>query len=103
LFRLGYAHSAEAWLGDRLVGGLYGVAIGQVFYGESMFYVEPNASKVVFAELVNHLKAWGYRIIDCQVSTEHLISFGAEDIQRHDFLELLKVYCDLGVSTEAWQ
>ncbi|MEQ1530370.1 MAG: leucyl/phenylalanyl-tRNA--protein transferase, partial [Methylococcales bacterium] len=82
LHQLGFAHSAEAWLDGVLVGGLYGVAIGQVFFGESMFHSKTNASKVVFACLVDQLKRWNYQLIDCQVHTRHLESFGAQEIDR---------------------
>lgn len=99
----GYAHSAEAWLNDELVGGLYGVAIGQVFFGESMFFTHTDASKVAFAHLVEQLKAWGYKLIDCQVSTQHLISFGAEELSRVEFASLLNTYCEQLPLPSAWQ
>jgi leucyl/phenylalanyl-tRNA--protein transferase len=86
LHRLGYAHSAESWVGDLLAGGLYGVAIGAVFFGESMFYTEPNASKVAFASLVGDLAARGYRLVDCQQETAHLERFGARPVSRRRFL-----------------
>ena len=87
LHEQGFAHSAEAWSRGRLVGGLYGVAIGKAFFGESMFYLEPNASKVAFVELVRRLQAAGVEIIDCQVETEHLKRFGAELIPREVYLQ----------------
>ncbi|MEE2787473.1 MAG: leucyl/phenylalanyl-tRNA--protein transferase [Myxococcota bacterium] len=90
LFRQGYAHSAEAWLGDRLVGGAYGVTLGGVFFGESMFSSVPDASKVVYAHLVPALHRLGYRLIDCQVYTEHLSRFGATDWPRDRFQAALK-------------
>jgi leucyl/phenylalanyl-tRNA--protein transferase len=86
LHERGYAHSIEAWLGDRLVGGLYGVAVGTTFSGESMFAAEPDASKVAFTTLLAHLVVWGYRIVDCQVHTEHLARFGATMWPRDRFL-----------------
>ncbi len=86
LHELGYAHSIEAWQGDRLVGGLYGVALGTTFSGESMFAAEPDASKVAFTTLLGHLVAWGFRIVDCQVHTEHLARFGATMWPRERFL-----------------
>jgi leucyl/phenylalanyl-tRNA--protein transferase len=89
LHRRGFAHSAEAWLDDELVGGLYGVTLGAAFFGESMFSLEPNASKVVFATLVPHLEVAGYRVIDCQIYTDHLAQFGAEDWPRSAFLAAL--------------
>lgn len=89
LHRLGVAHSAESWRDGRLVGGLYGVAIGGVFSGESMFAREPDASKVAFVTLVGQLRAWGFGMIDCQMPTEHLHRFGARRMPRARFLEML--------------
>ena len=103
LHRLGYAHSIETWLGDELVGGLYGVALGQVFFGESMFHTKTDASKVAFVYLVENLINWGYQLIDCQVHTDHLVSLGAEEITRYEFTDLLEYYRDLPVSETAWQ
>lgn len=103
LFRLGFAHSAEAWHDGKLVGGLYGVALGQVFFGESMFHTMTDASKVVFVMLVEQLRSWGYQMIDCQVHTRHLESFGAQEIGRKDFVNLLDHYCETPASAEAWK
>jgi leucyl/phenylalanyl-tRNA---protein transferase len=103
LHQSGYAHSCEAWLDGRLVGGLYGVAIGQVFFGESMFHRESDASKVAFVELVGHLTRWGFELIDCQVSTDHLISLGAEEIPRSKFINLLGQYCSRQPAASAWR
>lgn len=89
LHRLGFAHSAECWLDGELVGGLYGVAVGDLFSGESMFARAPDASKVAFVWLVRQLQAWGFKLIDSQVHTEHLARFGAEEIPRERYLELL--------------
>ena len=89
LHRLGFAHSVEAWNGDRLAGGLYGVAIGRMFYGESMFTRESNASKVAFVTLVRQLARWGFEMIDCQMSTDHLASLGAREIPRQEFVSRL--------------
>ena len=86
LHDLGYAHSIEAWRDGKLVGGLYGVALGRTFAGESMFATEPDASKVAFTTLLGHLALWGYRIVDCQVHTEHLARFGATMWPRSRFL-----------------
>jgi leucyl/phenylalanyl-tRNA--protein transferase len=86
LHDLGYAHSIEAWRGQSLVGGLYGVALGRAFAGESMFATEPDASKVAFTTLLGHLSMWGFRIVDCQVHTEHLARFGATMWPRARFL-----------------
>lgn len=103
LYKSGYAHSAEAWLNGELVGGLYGIAMGRVFFGESMFHSKTDASKVAFVSLVEHLKRWGYQLIDCQVSTRHLRNFGAEEIPRGDFIKLLDQYCDRSPDPLAWQ
>lgn len=92
LHKMGFAHSAEAWLNEELVGGLYGVAIGQVFYGESMWTQVKDASKVAFVTLVQKLIEWGFQLIDCQVTTAHLLSFGAEELPRTLFLKLLNKY-----------
>ena len=89
LHKQGVAHSVESWLGDQLVGGLYGVAIGNVFFGESMFTRETDASKVAFATLVEKLTDDGFRLIDCQQQTRHLASFGARPISRAEFLQRL--------------
>ena len=87
--RLGHAHSAESWRDGRLVGGLYGVALGGVFFGESMFHNETDASKVAFVNLVRQLEEWGFRLVDCQLETDHLARFGASGIPRPQFLEEL--------------
>lgn len=103
LHQLGIAHSVETWRQGELVGGLYGVGIGQVFFGESMFHTQTDASKVAFAHLVAQLKDWGYHLIDCQVHTQHLVSLGAEEIKRDMFKKLLDQYCDAPISPNAWQ
>ena len=82
---LGYAHSVEAWLGDSLAGGLYGVAIGRMFFGESMFARVTDASKVAFVHLVRQLERWQMPMLDCQMSTQHLASLGAREIPRLEF------------------
>lgn len=92
LHELGYAHSAESWLGDELVGGLYGMRLGRIFFGESMFSRRSDASKVPFVHLVRKLQDDGVVLIDCQVTTEHLLSLGAEEIPRKRFIELLDRY-----------
>jgi len=102
LHQQGVAHSFEAWFDDELVGGLYGIAIGQVFFGESMFHKKTDASKVAFCCLVQQLSSWGYQLIDCQVHTDHLTSLGAEEISRHDFSKLIKQYCALQANENAW-
>jgi leucyl/phenylalanyl-tRNA--protein transferase len=90
LHALGYAHSAEAWEGDELVGGLYGVSLGSCFFGESMFALRSDASKVAFVALVGQLAAWSFDLVDCQVYTEHLAHFGAEQRSGRWFREALE-------------
>ncbi len=90
LFQRGYAKSFEVWEGENLVGGLYGVDLGHVFCGESMFSNRPNASKFAFIKLAQECQDKNYRLIDCQVHTQHLESLGAELISRSDFLQFLK-------------
>lgn len=89
LHRLGYAHSVEVWQDDQLVGGLYGLALGRVFFGESMFSRADNASKVAFAHLARQLAQWHFGLIDCQVASAHLSSLGAREIAREDFEQIL--------------
>lgn len=89
----GYAISAESWLDGKLVGGCYGVKIGKMFYGESMFHHVTNASKAAFASLVEYLMGQGVGMIDCQMKTAHLASFGAREISRDDFINKLNLLC----------
>ena len=89
LHEAGYAHSAEAWQDGALVGGLYGVWLGRIFYGESMFAEAPDASKVAFVELVARLREAGCSWVDCQQETEHLARFGAASVPRRQFLKVL--------------
>lgn len=89
LHRMGYAHSAEAWRGGRLAGGLYGVSIGGAFFGESMFSREADASKTALVALARQLLGWGIGLIDCQTATEHLRRFGAREWPRTRFLAAL--------------
>jgi leucyl/phenylalanyl-tRNA---protein transferase len=103
LHRLGYAHSAEAWLGDDLAGGLYGVNVGGVFFGESMFARASDASKVAFVALVEQLKRWGIGLIDCQVHTEHLARFGAEEWSRRRFLGALAATLEAPTRLGPWR
>ena len=102
LHKLGYAHSVETWLNDRLVGGLYGIAIGNVFFGESMFSLERDASKVALKRLCDELVARGYQMIDCQMATPHLMSLGAELIPRLDFIQLLSAHVGEDLTPRAW-
>ncbi|MBS4052114.1 MAG: leucyl/phenylalanyl-tRNA--protein transferase [Methylomonas sp.] len=103
LHRMGFAHSVEAWQDRQLVGGLYGIGIGRVFFGESMFHRKTDASKVVFAHLVGQLTLWDYQLIDCQVSSGHLFSLGAEEIPRQVFAGLLDRLCPSPPAPLAWQ
>ena len=89
LHESGFAHSVEAWEGNRLAGGLYGVSLGQCFFGESMFTRISNASKVAFVVLVKHLKSLDFALIDCQITTGHLTRFGAREISRTRYLDEL--------------
>lgn len=89
LFERGYCHSVEAWQEDRLVGGLYGVAIGRAFFGESMFTREPNASKICLVHLVQRLIERGFTLLDTQFTTPHLKRFGAVDVPRERYEKLL--------------
>lgn len=90
LHKLGFAHSAEAWLNGKLVGGLYGIRLGNVFFGESMFSHQSNASKYAFIKYVQQLVNENVQLIDCQVYTEHLESLGAKMIMRQQFMQLLQ-------------
>jgi leucyl/phenylalanyl-tRNA--protein transferase len=90
LHRLGYAHSVETWMDDELVGGLYGIGIGKMFYGESMFSRRSDASKIALAHLCAQLQRWDFGMIDCQMNTPHLASLGAREIPRNEFLSRLQ-------------
>lgn len=89
LHEMGLAHSVETWIDGELAGGLYGVALGQVFFGESMFSRVPDASKIAFVHLVRQLQQWKFGLIDCQVRTSHLASLGAREISRTEFSQML--------------
>jgi leucyl/phenylalanyl-tRNA---protein transferase len=102
LHRLGWAHSVECWSGGRLVGGLYGVAVGHVFYGESMFALERDASKVALRRLCDELNARDFHMIDCQMATPHLLGLGAQLIPRSDFIDLLQLHATLQVPPGSW-
>jgi leucyl/phenylalanyl-tRNA--protein transferase len=90
LHRLGFAHSFEAWDGEELAGGLYGISLGAAYFGESMFADRPDASKVAFVRAVEWMGSWGVNLIDCQVRTEHLLRFGAAEMARSSFLRRLR-------------
>ncbi len=102
LHRQGHAHSIEVWHQSELVGGLYGVSIGRVFFGESMFSRRDDASKIALVFLREKLISWGYQLIDCQVYSEHIISLGAEEIPRSTFCDLLTRWCNTEPHTNSW-
>jgi len=95
LYALGYGHSIETYHGDRLVGGLYGIRLGSIFFGESMFSRESDASKVAIARLVDECRARDIQLIDCQVASSHLASLGAREVSRNEFVGLLKRHARL--------
>jgi leucyl/phenylalanyl-tRNA---protein transferase len=92
LHRLGFGHSVETYRAESLVGGLYGIQLGQVFFGESMFSLERDASKVALVRLVDECRARDIKLIDCQVASAHLAAFGAREVTRHEFVVLLGRY-----------
>jgi leucyl/phenylalanyl-tRNA---protein transferase len=102
LHRSGYAHSCEVWRDDELVGGVYGVSFGAMFFGESMFFREPDASKVALASLVGQIERWGFSLLDCQVMNPHLHSLGAREIPRGEFLERLAANQALATRLGPW-
>jgi leucyl/phenylalanyl-tRNA---protein transferase len=102
LHELGFAHSIEAWQGDELVGGLYGVSLGAAFFGESMFARAPDASKIAFVATVRQLDAWQIGLVDCQVHTDHLERFGAYEVPRLDYLEMLHTALDQPTRRGSW-
>ncbi len=103
LHRRGVAHSVEAWRGDALVGGLYGLSLGAAFFGESMFAHETDASKVAFVALVEQLRRWSIPLVDCQVYTVHLASLGAREWPRRDFLAALHAALDRPTRLGPWR
>ena len=102
LHELGHAHSVETWQEDRLVGGIYGLAIGKMFFGESMFSAAPDASKVALARLVHLLQQTGVKLLDCQVASEHLLTLGMRPIPRKSFVEYLDQYVDSEPAVRVW-
>lgn len=102
LFTLGYAHSAECWASGELVGGLYGVAIGGAFFGESMFSTANNASKITFVQLSRYLQKRGFILIDCQVPSPHMAALGAAPVARTEFLTLLNKAVALPLPQGHW-
>lgn len=103
LHHAGYAHSVEVWREGDLVGGLYGVALGQVFFGESMFSFASNTSKIALVHLVKQLQQWNYELIDCQVSSQHLKSLGATEISRNEFKKRLQKLLPAKTKTGYWE
>ena len=103
LHRRGVAHSVEAWEGDQLVGGIYGLSLGAAFFGESMFALRADASKVAFVTLVEQLRRWSIPLVDCQVYTAHLASLGAREWARSDFLAALRVALDRPTRLGPWR
>lgn len=103
LHREGYAHSVEAWCDGRLAGGLYGVAIGRMFFGESMFSRQSDTSKIALAHLTRQLERWGFGLIDCQMTTAHLASLGAHEIERRDFMRALRELINYPTRRGAWR
>lgn len=103
LYRAGYAHSFEAWFEGRLVGGLYGVALGKCFFGESMFTLITDASKTAFVKLVEYLDKHSFSLIDCQISSPHLLRFGAREIPRARFIRQLDTALGKPALKGPWQ
>jgi leucyl/phenylalanyl-tRNA---protein transferase len=99
----GFAHSVETWMDGELAGGLYGVSIGRAFFGESMFARRTDASKIAFVHLVRQLETWGFGLIDCQMKTGHLASFGAREIPRREFAERIRTLVAQSPVTGRWR
>jgi len=103
LHQMGHAHSIETWMEGELVGGLYGVSIGRMFYGESMFSRKTDASKIALAHLIQQLKQWDFGMIDCQMNTAHLASLGAREIPRKEFIARLQELIHYPDIASPWQ
>ena len=103
LHRLGFAHSVETWQGPTLIGGIYGVALGRVFFGESMFSLARDASKVAMARLVEELIGRGLELLDCQIPSAHLASLGVRTVPRHRFVGLLQQWVDEPTTVGDWR
>lgn len=103
LHDLGHAHSVETWRGNRLVGGMYGLAIGRIFFGESMYSAAPDASKVALARLVHLLQHTEVKLLDCQVVSDHLLTLGMRPIPRKSFIGYLDQYVDCEPAVSAWE
>ncbi len=102
MHELGYAHSVETWVDGELVGGLYGMSVGRAFYGESMFSLRTDASKIAFAHLARFLEQHDFRVLDCQMTTRHLASLGGQEIPREDFVKLLDPLTGEGPPPARW-
>ncbi|MDD9304821.1 MAG: leucyl/phenylalanyl-tRNA--protein transferase [Desulfobacter sp.] len=103
LHKMGMAHSIEAWQGQTLVGGLYGVSLGTAFFGESMFCRKPDASKMALVALARHLDRYHFNLIDCQVTTDHLVRMGAKEMSRDTFLDILNTCTQENVPQDVWE
>ena len=103
LHRRGVAHSVETWIEGELAGGLYGVALGRMFYGESMFALATDASKIALAHLVRQLERWNFGMVDCQMKTAHLASFGARELPRVEFMRKLQELVNYPSSSGEWR
>jgi len=103
LFELGFAHSVECWLEGELAGGLYGVCLDRIFFGESMFSRKTDASKIALATLARYAEKIGIRAIDCQMSTAHLLRFGSREIEREEFQEILERFIQTIVPQKKWR
>ncbi len=104
LYQLGYAHSVELWdYQERLIGGVYGVIIGKMFFGESMFSFQTNASKVALAYMVSHLYRWGCPLLDCQLPSTHLLSLGAKAMPRREYIRIMTPLCEKEQANIAWE
>jgi leucyl/phenylalanyl-tRNA--protein transferase len=102
LHELGFAHSVEVWHDEQLVGGLYGLSLGEIFFGESMFSLTRDASKIAFHGLCEKLNGWQFRLIDCQIPNDHLTSLGVQSMPRSDFLALLKTNDETKTRRASW-
>ncbi len=103
LHKLGFAHSVESWYEGELVGGLYGVCLDRVFFGESMFSRKSDASKVAFATLMNNAEQLNLRAVDCQMTTQHLLRFGSREVSREEFDDLLEQFIQERIPQQPWQ
>ncbi len=100
---LGFAHSVESWCEGELVGGLYGICLDRIFFGESMFSRKSDASKVAFATLMSHAEQLNIRVVDCQMTTQHLLRFGSREVNREEFDDLLEQFIQKIVPQQSWQ